>query len=168
VYWDAGNENLRSRGMWARFETPAGAGEVFDLAYAPVDNVAQLAGAPELDAYPNGLNFTSVGGSVEPLNEAVVVCGVWCNQLQWQAVASVPWLNVISSREGVLIQPNPSGLAKGVYYGNVFINPVAQVTSAGEQVAPTSVSVELRVDGATALEPRLLPIHVYLPYAARP
>lgn len=162
LVWSAESDSVRSQGLWGRFESSSSDG-YFDVAFTPLENPADLLGAPRLAAQPGKVIFESVNGQIAPISEAVVVCGAWCADIAWQASTNSTWLRLRKTQEGVIVWVEAAGLTKGVYYGTVNVEPLSQSAAGQESLAPTAIAVELRVDGAEPLEEEDIVSRTWLP-----
>jgi uncharacterized protein (TIGR03437 family) len=101
---------------------------------------------PRVSADKPSLSFSAVAGQSATQAQIIVIRNDGGGSLQWNAVASVPWLRVTSgfgtNAGAVNVSASATGLTDGTYTGSVTIYAAAAN-------APLTIPVSLTVSGAT-------------------
>jgi len=97
-------------------------------------------GAPTISLSNTNLQFAYTEGGTAPTPETITISNSNGGSLTtWTAISSAPWITVSETATTLTISIGPSGLAPGVYIGNIVI------TSPGATNSPLLLKVTLTV-----------------------
>ena len=114
-----------------------------DFAWAEVSIQPLPPVTDELHAHPASIVFKAAPGENETETRSIFIFSSSGNIIEWKQSADVSWL-IADTRNGVTdgklkVSVNPSGLAPGIYHGNITIESLQSTT--GSIVIPVSLIV---------------------------
>lgn len=161
LQWQAPDGYLRNTGVQARFSNDAGL-------FSPVIEVHPASGVlnvdedaagapPQLSVTPPSVWFEVPAEDAPPPAQVSVQC-INCDAGPWQAATDIDWLQLSASNDAIEIALLPSGLAPGLYQGEVTISAPAE-----SGLTPVVVPVTVIIGDAGTV----LPERLYLPAVVR-
>ncbi len=162
LQWQAPGDYLRNHGIQARFVDDSGAFSTSQdlhtqtgaLSYQPA--AGQL--RTELNVTPPSVWMEAADSNQSPAPAVLNVLCVNCVDGPWQAETDEPWLQLSSTNDTLQVTGVPTGLAPGIYQGEVLVSLPSDTSVDSVLVQVTMTVGDIDV---------ILPEKLYLPAVVR-